>query len=188
MEVFESRFLGRGRVLFLDSGPSRDGMLAQTNKARRMWPVLMALRRTACRGNGPASSRRRGRPRTDRVAAPWSRWQVRGSPTTAVCGFESPGYTSLTDGGSPRQHRVAVAADVVSGFSVPAENSSFPGASAMATAGHYSSGQCYAIHTDIEASVGFGFAIQRRAPFENESFVGPLCESWFRGGPDPSKQ
>ena len=45
-----------------------------------------------------------------------------------------------------------------------------------------------AIHTDIEASVGFGFAIQRRAPFENESFVRPPCESWFRGGPDPSKQ
>ena len=51
-------------------------------------PIAMASRQTACRGNGPASSRRRGRPRTDRVAAPWSRWQVRGSPTTAVCGFE----------------------------------------------------------------------------------------------------
>ena len=60
----------------------------------------------------------------------------------------------------------------MSGFSVPAENWTFPGAATMATAGQYSSGQCYAIQTDIEASVGFGFAIQRRAPFENESFVG----------------
>jgi hypothetical protein len=58
----------------------------------------------------------------------------------------------------------------------------------MGMARHYSSGQCYAVHTDIGVCVGFGFAIQRRAPFENESFVGAPCESRFRGGPDPSKQ
>ena len=99
---------------------------------------------------------------------------------TAVCGFEWQGHTNRIDGRSPRQHRVLVAADVVSYFSVPTKNWTFPGAAAMATSGHYSSGQCYGIHMDIKVSVGFGFAIQRRTPFENESFVGPPCGSRLR--------
>jgi hypothetical protein len=78
-----------------------------------------------------------------------------------------------------RRQVVEAAADKASEFLAVAKIWTSPVAAVVATARHYSIGQCYTIDTEMRFLLGLGLTIQWRAPFGNGPFVGLLCGGGF---------
>jgi hypothetical protein len=87
-----------------------------------------------------------------------------------------------------RRQVVEAAADKASEFLAVEKISTSPVAGVMATARHYSTGQCYTIDTEMRLLLRFGLAIQWRAPFGHGPFVGLPCGSGVAEVTNLSKQ
>ena len=87
-----------------------------------------------------------------------------------------------------RRQVVEAAADKASDFLAVAKIWTSPVAGVMATARHYSIGQCYTIDAEMRLLLRFGLAIQWRAPFGNGPFVGLPCGGGFAEVANPQKQ